>query len=73
MYELPDKDTIKFEILPPFVCLKTWLFLKEATRKKSFLAFSTSWKPAVNDRLLLRFHAAVYVAHEQPVAQSLVL
>ena len=26
-----------------------------------------------NDRQLLRFHAAVYVAHEQPVAQSLVL
>ena len=42
MYELPDKDTIKREILPPFVCLKTWLFLRGMTRQKSFLAFSTS-------------------------------
>jgi len=24
MYEVLDKDTIKFEILPPLICGKTW-------------------------------------------------
>ena len=29
MYEVQDKDTMKYEILPPFVCGKTWLCLKK--------------------------------------------
>ena len=29
MYEVLDKDTIKFEILPPLICGKTWVCLKE--------------------------------------------
>ena len=73
MYEVPGKNTIKFEILPPFVCLKTWLFLKEATRQKSFLAFSTSWKLAVDGKLLLRFHDAASVGCEQHALQPLAL
>lgn len=29
MYEVQNKDTIKYEILPQFVCGKTWLALKK--------------------------------------------
>jgi len=29
MYEVQNKDTIKSEILPPFVCGKTWLGLEK--------------------------------------------
>ncbi len=29
MYEVQNKDTIKYEILPSFVCGKTWLGLKK--------------------------------------------
>ena len=73
MYEVPGKNTIKFEILPPFVCLKTWLFLKEATRQKSFHVFSTSWKLAVDGKLLLRFYEAASVGCEQHALQPLAL
>lgn len=29
MYEVQNKDTIKYEILPSLVCGKTWLGLKK--------------------------------------------
>ena len=29
MYEVQNKDTIKYEILSPFVCGKTWLGLEK--------------------------------------------
>ena len=63
MYEVQNKDTIKSEIPPSFVCGKTWLALK----KQPGCSHSTHALQVENQlsksRLLLRFHDAVPVGH----------
>ena len=72
MYEVPGKNTIKFEILPPFVCLKTWLFLKKRQLGKSHSLHSLQVENlAVDGKLLLRFHDTASVGCEQRVLQPL--
>ena len=56
------------------ICLsQNMVVSKEATRQKSFLAFSTSWKLAVDGKLLLRFHDAASVGCERHALQPLAM
>ena len=72
MYNVPDRDTMTSEIRPH------WYVVNVATSKKVFgltffNAVSTSRKPLVNGRLLLRFHEAVAVVRVQHALQPLTL
>jgi len=51
MYEVPDKDTIKSEILP-YLSVENAVMLQKVTWWRSFSAFSTSWKRAVSGTCL---------------------
>ena len=73
MHEVLDKDTLKSEIPLHFPWQNIARPQKLAWCKSPFNARSTSWKPAANVRLLLRFHAAVSVGREQHALQSLAL
>lgn len=42
MYEVLDKEMMKSEIQPPFVCGKTWLCFKKATKWHAFKTIITS-------------------------------
>ena len=72
MYEVLGKDTIKSKILPHLSLAKRGYVSKVAWRK-SFNTFFTSWKLAVDGRLLLRLYDAVFVGCEQQALQPLAL
>ena len=72
MYEALNKDTMKYEILP-HLSVEKHSYVSKRTWRKSFKAISTSQKLAVNGRLLLRLHDAVFVAYEQHTLQPFVL
>ena len=66
------KDTIKYDCLPHLPVSKRG-YVSKTTRRKSFNAFSTSGKRAVNGRLFLRLHDAVFVGREQHGLQTVAL
>ena len=72
MCNVPDKDTIKSEIMHHLSVAKRGQVSK-SNRAELFNAVFTSWKPLVNGRLLQRFHGAASVGHEQAAPQQLAL
>ena len=69
------RTKIRWNLKSRSICLRQNIARpqKLAWCKSPFNARSTSWKPAANVRLLLRFHAAVSVGREQHALQSLAL
>jgi len=58
MYDVPNKDTMKYEI-PPHLFGQNPVRCQKEVGWKLFHAVSTNLKPLVDGRLLLRFHDAV--------------
>ena len=73
MYEVQDKDTMKYEILPPICLWQNVAMAQNTIGQKLFNAVSTSWKLLVDGRLLLRLHHAAFVVRELHALQSLAL
>ena len=71
MYEVQDKDTMKYEILPPICLWQNVAKSQKVIGRKLFNVVFTSRKPFVNGRLLLRFHDIVPIAREQHALQPL--
>ena len=64
MYAVVDNDTIKFEILPSSDSGKALLCLKKRPGKRHSKHSLPARKRAIDGRLLLRLHDAVFVGHE---------
>ena len=73
MYEVPNKGTIKHEIMPHLFAAKRGYDPKKMIGRKLFNAVFTSRKPLVDGLLRLRFHDVVAVVREQHVLQPLAL
>ena len=63
LYKVQDKDTIKSGIMH-YLSVENIVYDPKVAWRKSFKAFSTSRKQAVNNRLLLRLPDAVSICRE---------
>ena len=71
MHDVPNKGTIKHEIMPHLFAAKRGYDPKKMIGRKLFNAVFTSRKPLVDGLLLLRFHDVVAVVREQHALQPL--
>ena len=73
MYDVPNKGTIKHEIMPHLSVSKRGYDPKKMIGRKLFNAVFTSRKPILDGLFRLRFHDVVAVVREQHALQPLAL